>query len=284
MALTGAIPATSLTMTWFSSTPSITLARELRTISSSLLSVWHQQREQDFEQRGSRYRPRHNGGYGGWGLYTDAGASGVLVQNNLVYRTTDTSLHVNSWAATPPNPPPPPSIFRNNILAYGAMGAMDRHNDTTFLSIVFENNVFYYDKGSIQYGYWYCEGKTICTGYFQFDSNLYFNKNVVGGQTIRRSSRRIFPIKWRPAATGHPAHVPTMASARRRQNSLFANPQFVNPTPGVDNFTLAMNSPAFSIGFIAFDPTKAGRLPTATLRAPVNLPAFPLLTTPINNF
>ncbi len=226
-----------------------------------------------------------NGGYGGWGLYTDAGASGVLVQNNLVYRTTDTSLHVNSWAATPPNPPPPPSIFRNNILAYGAMGAMDRHNDTTFLSIVFENNVFYYDKGSIQYGYWYCEGKTICTGYFQFDSNLYFNKNVVGGET----NTPFFKTNYFPSNGGQQPPVIRLTfqqwQARGEdRNSLFANPQFVNPTPGTDNFTLAANSPAFSIGFIAFDPTKAGRLPTATLRAPVNLPAFPLLTTPINNF
>jgi len=226
-----------------------------------------------------------NGGYGGWGLYTDAGASGVLVQNNLVYRTTDTSLHVNSWAATPPNPPPPPSIFRNNILAYGAMGAVDRHNDTSFLSIVFENNVFYYDKGSIQYGYWYCEGKTICTGYFQFDSNLYFNKNVVGGET----NTPFFKTNYFPSNGGQQPPVIRLTfqqwQARGEdRNSLFANPQFVNPTPGTDNFTLAANSPAFSIGFIAFDPTKAGRLPTATLRAPVNLPAFPLLTTPINNF
>jgi len=41
---------------------------------------------------------------------------------------------------------------------------------------------------------------------------------------------------------------------------------------------LQPNSPAFSLGFVAFDASKAGRLPTATLPAPYNAPAFPLLT------
>ena len=57
-------------------------------------------------------------GYGGWGLYLDLGASQVLFQNNLVYRTTDASLHVNSWPTPPPNPPPTPNTFKNNILTY----------------------------------------------------------------------------------------------------------------------------------------------------------------------
>jgi Right handed beta helix region len=120
-------------------------------------------------------------GYGGWGIYTDQGALGVLIQNNLVYRTTDASLHVNS-SPTAPTTPTPPNLFKNNILVYGGMGAMARHNDTTFLSFQFQNNVVFYDKPTTQYGYWHCQGKTVCTDYFEYDNNLYFDKAVTGGQ------------------------------------------------------------------------------------------------------
>jgi hypothetical protein len=225
------------------------------------------------------------GTYGAWGLYTDAGAAGVLFQNNLVYRTTDASLHVNSWSSPPPTPQPPVS-FINNILAYGAMGAVDRHNDTSFNSMVFERNVFYYDKASIQYGYWYCEGKTICTPYFQFNDNLYYNKNIVGGQPANPFFKT---PKWNANGGQQPTPITWMTFSQWQAQgedtqSIFANPMFVNPTPGVDNFTLQANSPAFSIGFVAFDPSQAGRLPGATLVAPANAPAYPLLTMALTSF
>ena len=225
------------------------------------------------------------GTYGAWGLYADAGATGVLFQNNLVYRTTDASLHVNSQAGSPPSPTPPPNRFVNNILAYGAMGAMDRHNDTNWLSMVFQHNIFYYDKASIQYGYWYCEGKTTCTSYFNFNDNLYYNKNVTGGQ----STTPFFKTPYFPSNGGQQPPI-TWLTFKQWQaqgedtQSLFANPLFVNPTPGVDNFTLSSSSPAFGVGFVAFNPGLAGRLSTATLKAPYNAPAYPSLATAIANF
>jgi hypothetical protein len=225
-----------------------------------------------------------SGGYGGWGLYMDAGASQVLVENNLVYRTTDASLHVNSWDV-PPSPVPTPNTFKNNILAYGAMGVMDRHNDTNFLSIAFENNIFYWDKGSIQYGYWYCEGKSVCTSYFNFDNNLYYNEATTGGEPVHPFFKT--PYTYSNSGQQPPQTWLTFQqwqSQGEDKQSLFANPLFVNPTPGTDNYMLESNSPAYGLGFVAFDPSQDGRLPTATLQAPVNAPAFPLLTTAINKF
>jgi hypothetical protein len=225
------------------------------------------------------------GTYGAWGLYADAGATGVLFQNNLVYRTTDASLHMNSQAGAPPSPTPPPNRFVNNILAYGAMGAMDRHNDTTFLSAVYQRNIFYYDKASIQYGYWYCEGKATCTAYFNFNDNIYYNKNVTGGEP----ATPFFKTPYFPANGGQQPPI-TWLTFKQWQaegedtQSLFANPLFVNPTPGVDNFTLESNSPAFGVGFVAFNPALAGRLSTATLHAPANAPGYPSLGTAITNF
>lgn len=224
------------------------------------------------------------GTYGAWGLYTDAGATGVLFENNLVYRTTDASLHVNSQAGSPPGPVQP-NQFVNNVLAYGAMGAMDRHNDTNFLSVVYERNIFYYDKGSIQYGYWYCEGKTVCTGYFKFNDNLYFDKNLTSGEP----ADPFFKTPYFPANGGQQPPI-TWLTFKQWQaegedtQSIFENPMFVNPTPGTDNFTLESNSPASGIGFVSFNPALAGRLSSATLKAPASVAGYPPLATAITNF
>jgi len=209
----------------------------------------------------------------------------VLFENNLVYRTTDSSLHINSQAGSPPSPTPPPVRFVNNILAYGAMGAMDRHNDTTFLSVEYQHNVFYYDKGSIQYGYWYCEGKPTCTGYFDFNDNVYYDQNITGGEP----PDPFFKTPYFPSNGGQQPPVTSMTFKQWQAQgedtqSLFANPLFANPTPGVDNFTLESNSPAFGVGFVAFNPELAGRLSSATLQAPVNAPGYPPLTTAITDF
>jgi uncharacterized repeat protein (TIGR01451 family) len=217
-------------------------------------------------------------GYGGWGLYTDAGAMGVLVQNNLVYRTTDATLHVNSAPTAPPGGAPP-NVFRNNILAYGALGAMSRHNDTTFLSFLFENNIFYYDQPAIQYGYWYCQGQTACTDYFKFNNNLYFNKTASGGQP----SQPFFKTSYSPMNDAEQPPVSWLTFEQWRAqgedlNSRFADPLFINPAPGTDNYALDAASPALTLGFVAFDANQAGRLPTATLQAPMNAPGYPTLS------
>lgn len=223
--------------------------------------------------------------YGGWGLYADAGATDVLFANNLVYRTSDASLHVNSWDTPPPSPAPPPTQFVNNILAYGAMGAMDRHNDTNFLAIVYQHNIFYYDKASIQYGYWYCEGKTVCTSYFDFNDNIYFDKAVSGGEP----SQPFFKTPKFPMNGGQQPPI-TRITFKQWQaqgedtGSLFADPRFVNATPGVDNFTLQSSSPAPSVGFVAFNPNQAGRLAGSPLTAPANPPGYPPQTRAITSF
>jgi hypothetical protein len=214
-------------------------------------------------------------GYGGWGLYTDQGTMGVVIQNNLVYRTSDASLHVNSSSTAPPSSTTP-NLFKNNILVYGGMGAMARHNDTTFLSFQFQNNVFYYDKPTIQYGYWYCQGKTICTDYFQFDNNLYFDKAVTGGQPGK-------PFFKTPYAAINSIEQPQITWLGFAQwqgqgedvHSMFADPLFANPAN--DDYTLSANSPAFGLGFVAFDASQAGRLPTATLQAPIMAVGYPAL-------
>jgi hypothetical protein len=56
-------------------------------------------------------------GYGGQGIYLDDIASNVLVQNNLVYRTSESTMFNNRGAN---------NTWTNNILAYGRMGIVKR--------------------------------------------------------------------------------------------------------------------------------------------------------------
>jgi hypothetical protein len=151
--------------------------------------------------------------------------------------------------------------------------------------VVFQHNIFYYDKGAIQYGYWYCEGKTTCTGYFNFNDNLYYDKNVTGGEP----TNPFFKTPYFPANGGQQPPI-TWLNFKQWQaegedtQSLFANPLFVNATPGTDNFTLQSNSPAFGVGFVAFNPALAGRLSSATLKAPANASGYPPLLTAQSSF
>jgi uncharacterized repeat protein (TIGR01451 family) len=149
---------------------------------------------------------------------------------------------------------------------------MSRHNDTSFLSLQFQNNIFYYDQRAIQYGYWNCPAG--CAQSFVFDRNLYFNKAMTGGEPLQPffvttpmppNTVEQPPMTW--------MSFPEWQALGEDVNSQFADPLFVDPTPGVDNYTLSTASPAFTMGFTAFDPSQAGRLPTATLQVPFTISA-----------
>lgn len=66
---------------------------------------------------------RDSEGYGGWGLYTDAGTSRLTMDHNLVHDTQDSGLHIHNYAY------PYGTIARNNIFAFADVPGFVRNAD-----------------------------------------------------------------------------------------------------------------------------------------------------------
>lgn len=203
-------------------------------------------------------------GYGGWGIYFDAGSSNVTAKNNLVYRTSQTSLHHNFGQS---------NTVENNIFAFGDQGLLDRTRDEDHLSLTLTRNIFYWDtnssQASFQRGVWSCvdtltRASVPCASRFAFDFNLYwFTKGAPNFITTNLNPARVtnYTIgKWQ--ALGEDEH------------SICRDPLFGNPQQG--DFSLQAGSPASDVEYVAFDPGQAGRQPGSSPAPPALAPAFPI--------
>ena len=156
--------------------------------------------------------------YGGWGIYFDEGTSGILAENNLVYRSTHGGFHQHYGRD---------NIVRNNIFAYSRDWALQRTRQEPHLSFTLERNIVVWDKGVAFGGDW-SGGET----------NLALNHNVYwyeGTNQVRFAGKSF--ANWQKL--GHDTH------------SLLVNPQFQDSKH--DDFTLAPGAPALGLGFKPFD-------------------------------
>jgi hypothetical protein len=162
--------------------------------------------------------------YGGWGLYTDEGSSGIVLESNLVYRCQSSGFHQHYGAS---------NLLYNNIFALNRDHQLMRTRAEPHLSFTLTNNIVYFDSGDLLGGNWSGNG-------FDMDHNIYFDTRA--GGTYPPLDGKLKFEAWR--GQGHDLH------------SLFADPLFVAPQKG--DFRLKRNSPAVSFGFHPLDARQAG--------------------------
>ncbi|MGO8930883.1 MAG: right-handed parallel beta-helix repeat-containing protein [Limisphaerales bacterium] len=163
--------------------------------------------------------------YGGWGIYFDEGTSGILAENNVVYRTTHGGFHQH-YGET--------NVFRNNILAFARDHQIQRTRPESHRSFSFTNNIVYFDSGVLLTGDWSGDQ-------YEMDRNVYFDARP----DAKPDQLRLGPCTWdKWQERGHDQH------------SLIADPLFVAPRES--DFRLQPNSPAFKLGFRPIDLSRVG--------------------------
>jgi hypothetical protein len=175
--------------------------------------------------------------YGGWGLYTDEGSTGVTMANNLVYRTKTGGFHQHYGRE---------NRIVNNVLAFARTDQLQRTRVEEHLSFTLERNIVLYDGGQLM-GMRWGDDKTA------LDCNLYWN---LAGEVRFPGDRTL--EQWQQG-TGHD------------RRSRVADPLFEDVASG--EYGLKEGSPALEMGFVPFDYAKAGRLTRRTLT--MDLPPVP---------
>jgi hypothetical protein len=162
--------------------------------------------------------------YGGWGIYSDEGTTGMLAENNVVYRTKSAGFHQHYGRD---------NVVRNNVFAFGGEAQLMRTRHEEHLSFTVERNIVYWRDAPLLGSNW--KGGR---DRYRLDRNLYWE---AGGADIRFAGKTF--DEWK--ATGQDA------------GSLIADPRFRDPEKG--DFTLGPGSPASRIGFEPIDISTAGR-------------------------
>lgn len=182
--------------------------------------------------------------YGGWGLYTDEGSTGIVIERNLVHHTKTGGFFQHYGRA---------NHIRNNIFAFADQFQLEGTRPEPHTAFYFERNIVYWDNASPLMGGCHSALEP-CKINFILDHNVYWN---AAGKPI------VFPGNldldhWREKQ-GQDRH------------SLVADPLFVNAENG--DFRLEPNSPALDLGFQRLDAIDAGRQESIALTR--DLPTAP---------
>jgi hypothetical protein len=159
--------------------------------------------------------------YGGWGLYTDEGSYGIIMENNLVYACKNSGFHQHYGKE---------NIIRNNIFAFNIRSQLQATRIEEHRSLSFTNNIIYLDRGTLLSSNWH-------------KFNLFADKNVYW-------DTRAKDIKFGDISFAD------WKKSGKDIHSIIADPLFVNPA--TFDFHLKNNSVAKRIGFVPFDYSEAG--------------------------
>jgi hypothetical protein len=166
--------------------------------------------------------------YGGWGLYTDEGSTGILLESNVVYHCKSSGFHQHYGRD---------NTVRHNVFAFNRENQLMRTRDEDHTSFHFTNNIVYFDSGKLL-------GSSWRNNRFVIDRNLYFDLRA-GTDPSRMDFAGGSWDAWK--ARGHDTH------------SLVADPRFVDPASR--DFRLKPESPAFGLGFHPPDVRNVGPRP-----------------------
>ena len=162
--------------------------------------------------------------YGGWALYTDEGSEGIVMERNLCWNTTDGGFHQHYGAGC---------IIRNNVFAWNKMlGAVRMARQVVQdipCTLNFVNNIVLVRKGPLV-----GRGPRGVGGVWA--NNLWWD---VSGKP------ELDGLDWEK-----------WAACGKETGGKYADPQFEDAA-GYD-FRLKSTSPAFALGFKAWDFTQAG--------------------------
>ena len=164
--------------------------------------------------------------YGGWGLYTDEGSTGITMEGNLVHDTTDGGFHQHYGKD---------NIIRNNILAFAEESQVERSRQEAHRSFVFERNLVVYDQGGLLGHEWRGTPEN-----YLMRGNLYWDY----------SGR---PVLFPPAGK---ASLEAWQRTGQDAGSVVADPLFVDA--GQRDFRLRPGSPALALGFRPLEVEKMG--------------------------
>jgi len=159
--------------------------------------------------------------YGGWGLYTDEGSTGIVMENNLVYNCKSSGFHQHYGKE---------NIIRNNIFANNLNAQLQATRVEDHLSFTFSNNVVWFSTGDLLSSNW---GKVN----IQSDKNCYWDTRT---KDVRFG--KLTFAEWQKS--GKDVH------------SLIADPEFANPSSF--DFRIKNKAAMHKIGFSVFDYLQAG--------------------------
>ena len=157
----------------------------------------------------------------GSGIYPDEGSTGILIENNVVYRVRNSPLFMHYGKEC---------LVRNNILALGEAGQLRRSREDVRCHYVAEGNIVYGGTNpQMLDGPWTNHD-------WQLGRNLYWT------------------TEGEPFFAGR--DFATWQIEGRDQGSIVADPRFVDPDN--DDFRLQPDSPAFQLGFEPIAIERAG--------------------------
>jgi len=165
--------------------------------------------------------------YGGWALYCDEGSEGIELTNNLCWNTPDGGFHQHFGVGC---------IVRNNIFAWnrdkGVVRGREVERKGVPCSLHFVNNIVLVREGPLV-----GEGVRGVAGVWA--NNLWYD---VRGEAAALFDKLTW-AQWRDCG--------------KETCGRFADPKFADAEHF--DFTLKADSPAFGLGFKAWDYGKAGR-------------------------